>query len=199
MPKKIHGESKTRFYRIFCGMKYRSTGKELQKSKKCYKNICIDDSWKDYVNFKKDMFRSYNKHIKKFGISDTTLDRLDSKKGYSKTNCRWATKKEQMSNTSRNIYLTYKGETKVLAEWGRFLGVHPQTLKNRIDIGLPIEQVFEKPIMKRRFVFIDENIFSINEAAKKLNLTPQAIFHRIKNGMMKEYICPRKPKSSPRK
>lgn len=65
---------------------------------KYYKNIDLDDSWLDFKIFKKDMFESYLQHIEKFGIKNTTLDRKDNKKGYSKENCRWATLSEQVTN-----------------------------------------------------------------------------------------------------
>lgn len=132
------------------------------------------------------MLESYEEHVKIFGENDTTIDRINSKRNYSKKNCRWATRKEQMNHTSRNIFVTYKGEKKTLTEWGKIFSRHPQSFKNRLDRGMSIEDIFEKPFMKRRFVMLNNKKMSINEAAKKENLTPQAIFHRIKVGSIKE-------------
>lgn len=39
----------------------------------------------------------------------TSIDRIDNNKGYSKENCRWATIKQQMRNTTRCRPVTYEG------------------------------------------------------------------------------------------
>ena len=58
-----HGESFTRFYRIWAGMK----GRCLTKSNGSFKNygakgIKICEKWKKFANFKKDMYKSYKEH-----------------------------------------------------------------------------------------------------------------------------------------
>jgi len=54
------------------------------------RGITVCDRWERYSNFLKDMGRAPSpKH---------TLDRKENHLGYSKDNCRWATKKEQANN-----------------------------------------------------------------------------------------------------
>ncbi len=60
-----------------------------------------------------------------------SLDRINNNKGYSKSNCRWATKTEQMNNRINNV--RYKGET--LKEAAIKLGCSPSALTLRIKRG----------------------------------------------------------------
>lgn len=54
------------------------------------RGIAIDPTWDNFKTFQKDMGpRPSVSH---------TLDRIDNSKGYSKENCRWATKLEQTLN-----------------------------------------------------------------------------------------------------
>lgn len=61
-----------------------------------------------------------------------SLDRIDNEAGYSKENCRWATRKQQSRNTRRNRLLTLNGETMCLAEWAERIGVSAKLLGTRI-------------------------------------------------------------------
>ena len=63
------------------------------------KNISVE--WTSYQDFKKDMYRSFIKHLKIYGIKQTSLDRINGSKNYSKNNCRWATRKEQTDNVDK--------------------------------------------------------------------------------------------------
>jgi hypothetical protein len=48
-----------------------------------------------------------------------SLDRVDNRKGYSPSNCRWADRITQMNNTSRNRVFEAFGERKTVAQWAR--------------------------------------------------------------------------------
>jgi len=55
----------------------------------------IKVEWDSYISFRNDMMPSYLEHLNKYGIKDTTIDRIDNSKNYNKYNCKWSTRKEQ--------------------------------------------------------------------------------------------------------
>jgi len=96
-----HGLSKTKFY-----SKWFNILKRCYKPKshgfKYYGGLGIICEWKNFREFRDDMFQSYQEHINKFGYKNTTLDRIDNSKNYCRENCRWATVLEQIQNRRPN-------------------------------------------------------------------------------------------------
>ena len=92
-----HGNCYDRFYDIYTSMKYRCENKN-NSAYKYYGGLGIKCLWTSYLDFKNDMYDSYLIHVNNFGEKDTTLDRINVYSDYSKDNCRWATRKEQIVN-----------------------------------------------------------------------------------------------------
>lgn len=92
---KRHGMQSTRFYKIWCDMKYRCNNPR-SSSYKWYgaKGIKYQDSWNMFENFYEDMKEGYSDEL--------TLDRIDPSRNYSKENCRWVTKTAQSRNKGVN-------------------------------------------------------------------------------------------------
>jgi hypothetical protein len=65
---------------------------------KYYVKRGVCDEWRLFKNFKRDMLDELVLHICIHGIENTSIDRIDNDLGYSKENCRWATKEVQGQN-----------------------------------------------------------------------------------------------------
>lgn len=131
-----HGMHKTRFYSIWRNIRSRVSGNHSY-----YKKGDILLHWESFDDFKRDMYPAYLRHVKKHGEADTTIDRIDGTKGYSKENCRWATRRAQTRNRRSNKFLTYKGRTQTIADWAEEFGINKSTFYYRVvRYGMSIEK-----------------------------------------------------------
>lgn len=93
----------------------------------------------DFMNF-------YNWAMANGYADDLRIDRIDVNGNYEPSNCRWITNAEQQNNKRNNKMIEYKGETKTLAEWCRFLSLNYYTTYSRIFVlGWNAEEAFESP------------------------------------------------------
>lgn len=92
--KGTHGMAYSRIYKIWEDMKKRCDNSST-KAYKHYgaKGITYTEAWKDFKNFYEDMHTTYEEHL--------TLDRIDPKGNYTKSNCQWLTKSENAGKDSR--------------------------------------------------------------------------------------------------
>jgi len=136
--------SQTRFYRVWRSMLDRCERKTC-KEYRWYgaKGIKVAERWRIFEDFKADMYKSYLKHSKLYSEKNTTIDRINNLKGYTKENCRWATKEEQGTNTSNSILVTYLGKTLSISGWAKNLGVNYMKLYKRLRTRKwPVEKAF---------------------------------------------------------
>lgn len=137
---KTHGLGKTMFYYIYHSMKARCDNPKTRNYFN-YGGRGIKCLWNSFEEFRNDMYPSYLKHLKKFGSKNTTIDRIDVNRNYSKENCRWATQREQANNTRKNVFLEYNGKRKQIGQWAIELGINKKTLFTRIYRKWSIERI----------------------------------------------------------
>ena len=99
------------------------------------------------------MYSSYQTHVKKFGIGNTTIERINNGGDYSKGNCCWATNKEQSNNRTTNISVTYRERTLNAKDWAKELGVNYNTLYGRLRKGWPLEKCMSQSKYKWRITY----------------------------------------------
>lgn len=143
--KTIHGLSRTKFYRTWKNIIARCYNPKCPAF--CWyggRGIHVCDRWRCSVeNFAADM-----------GIPpgpQYTVDRIDNDGDYCPENCHWATQKQQSRNTRRSRVITFNGATRTFSEWAETTGIHPRTIKNRIDsYGWTPERTLTTPVCRHK-------------------------------------------------
>ena len=135
---KTHNMTHTRLFSIWQNMNTRCSNKNYNE----YKNyggrgITVCKEWKnDFIAF-------YNWAMENGYTDELSIDRIDNNGNYEPSNCRWATRKQQSNNTSKNHLFTYKGETRTIAKWSELKNINYKKLWSRIKRNWPEEKIFE--------------------------------------------------------
>jgi len=140
---RTHGMSKTPLYAVWCAMKERCSN-PYNKSYKDYgaRGITVCDKWLAFEGFYADMGDSYEKGL--------TIERADNGKGYSPDNCTWIPRYQQGSNTRKNVYYTYNGETLPLMTLCNKNNFNYTLIKGRLIDGWTIEKAIETPCREHK-------------------------------------------------
>lgn len=144
MNPKIHGHARSgskphsRTYQIWSDMKRRC----LNPKRDSYpdyggRGITLCPEWHAFTAFLADMGEA---------PPGLTLDRRENNEGYHKNNCRWITVQEQEQNRRDTVRLTYKDETRCVADWERILGFAKGTVQQRVNRGWTSERALTTPV-----------------------------------------------------
>lgn len=141
MSRTNHGLSTTRAYRLWRAMKTRCNNpKGIQWKDYGGRGLAVCPSWNSpngFLAFLADMGEP-EPHM--------TLGRIDNDQGYSKSNCRWETRKQQQRNKSTNRRITFNGLTLTLTEWAERLSLRVGTLHARLQQGWSLERALSQPV-----------------------------------------------------
>lgn len=120
------------------------------------KRRCSDEGFKDYANYGAKGIRvspewdaSFMQFLSDMGPKPTLthqIDRMNSKLGYSKENCRWVTPQVQgAENRSSLIPIDVGGmHFHSLKAAAVHFGINVTTVHYRLNSGVPLEQAFAK-------------------------------------------------------
>lgn len=144
--KRTHGQSTggrngrgTSEFEIWLAMRQRC-GNPNYSTWKYYggRGITVCKRWiNSFENFYRDMGpRPSSKH---------SIDRINGNRNYTPKNCRWATKMEQMSHTRRSRRISFRGQTKTVAEWERVIGCRRGFLYSRLHGGFSVARAMTQP------------------------------------------------------
>ena len=88
-----------RFYNIWCQMKTRTSNPNYHHFHR-YGGRDLKNDYEVFVDFFDDMYLSYIEHCEIYGVENTEIDRINNDLGYIRGNVRWATRKEQIENST---------------------------------------------------------------------------------------------------
>lgn len=124
-------------YRTWQGMKNRcSNPKDPYWHIYGGKGITVCQRWATFENFLADMGER---------PAGKSLDRINGNGNYEPGNCRWATQREQIANSSLSKQITHNGQTHNWAEWGRVLGLSTSAIGKRIARGWDAQRAVTTP------------------------------------------------------
>lgn len=130
-----HGLSKSPTYRSWVAMWSRCTNPARDAWPEYGMNgVRVARRWRQFENFLADM-----------GLrpAGTSLERKDNAKGYSKTNCVWATKTAQAWNRRSTVWIELRGVRQPRSVWARQLGISDAALRLRLA-RMSIEEIAQE-------------------------------------------------------
>lgn len=126
-----HGQSNTRLYRVWAGIKKRCLNPRAAHVFKDYgaRGITIWPGWRND-------FAAFAAHVGPHPGGDFQLGRKNNNRGYEPGNVRWETPTENARNRRRTVWVTHAGRRMCLAEACQRTGIVYATAWSRIRDGM---------------------------------------------------------------
>lgn len=138
-----HRQSRTRFYKIWGGMIQRCENMN-------------DRAWRRYGGSGITVCRKWRKSFEAFAADmgpppkGASLDRINNFKGYSPSNCRWATPKQQTRNRTTTKFVTFNRRTMAIGDWAEEYKISYWALLHRINNGWSVKRALTQPVRQTR-------------------------------------------------
>lgn len=141
-----------------------------------YKNIKMDPRWNDYLLFLEDMGER---------PKGMTLERINNKGNYCKSNCRWASRLDQSRNTSKTIKIIWNGKQKRLRDVCSDLGIrYRSVLSAKYKTGRTFDESIKSLIAHKKNKQMIKKIKTFNS-----DINYETIKARLKRGWTLKDAC----------
>lgn len=109
-----------------------------------------------------------------------TIERRENHLGYFLSNCRWATRTEQVENRGVARMVEVHGERMTMGRAARQAGIHKATVACRVDRGgKTIEEALAEPVVGARWLTLAERTMPLAEWAREQGIPESTILSRI--------------------
>lgn len=174
---RTHGESSTRLFGIWSGMKNRCYN-ENEPSYKNYgaRGIQVYEDWRSSYESFRDwaLANGYR--------DDLTIDRIDVNGNYCPENCRWINWKAQANNKRTNHVIEYCGEKHTIAEWCERLNIPKYIIYDGLRVGKSFSEIVEAPHTKRRLITFRGESLPVSAWERRMGLGRKTLYHRLERG-----------------
>lgn len=138
-----HGMSQSPEYSVWCGMLDRCYNPRNNAfSRYGGRGIDVCEKWLDFAQFFADMGPRPGPEF--------TIERLNVNLGYFPANTTWADRPTQSRNKRNNIHVTMNGQTKILKDWAKIMGLPYGTVHRRIKhLGWSAQEALTRPLRKK--------------------------------------------------
>lgn len=169
-----HGMSHTLVYGVWKSMLERCESSSCTSySNYGGRGITVSEAWHDFSNFYSDMGEP--------PFIGATLERVDNNVGYSKDNCKWASRREQSLNTRRSKLFDYLGRNLPLDVIASEVGLGLDTLYYRVNaLGLSVAEAiaYTNESRKTKFKYKGED-YSVQQLAALSGISKSVLSNRL--------------------
>ena len=137
------------------------------------KGIRMCDEWRDsFVAFYRDMGPKPS--------ADHSIDRIDTSKGYTPENCRWATREEQARNKTTTIWIELDGVRRPAIEWCQIAGTDYHAFFYRYENGWSHREcIWGREKKPRSLITYGDETKTIDEWALQIGISRHTIASRL--------------------